>query len=257
MDRIVFGRDLDGSEEVEGAGGHQMSSEEMRRGKGGGGKDGVWPRHARSNVDQIVFGHDAERPSNNQPAAPQQSSSAAPPGGGAAGFGLHSLPVPSAADLYSLCRLCGDQQGVTAYLARLYDCDSATLAPIVKSWYAIADLPPLVPPSRQRSAPPILPPEQPRPPLPYSPHGGAGSLAPSTPLLPAPASAPVRRTGSSADLLVASLRRVDARLNRQPSTNAHSVSPHNALRVSASMAAHAPMTMHVPSPCRRRARSGR
>ena len=47
-------------------------------------------------------------------------------------------------------------------------------------------------------------------------------------------------TGSSVDLLVASLRRLDARLNRQPLTTAlrYRVSHHNALRVSASMAWH-------------------
>ena len=54
VDRIVFGRDFDGSEEIEGEGGHM--SEAAPRGKGGG----VFRRNMRSDVDSIVFGRDLD-----------------------------------------------------------------------------------------------------------------------------------------------------------------------------------------------------
>ena len=60
VDRIVFGRDMDGSEAIEGAGGHQSTAEYMLRGKGGGGTDGAWPRHARSEVEGVFCYHDQQ-----------------------------------------------------------------------------------------------------------------------------------------------------------------------------------------------------
>jgi hypothetical protein len=56
VDRIVFGRDMDGSEVIEGSGGHQDEEEAALRGKAGGGKDGRWPRHERSEVQRLFHG---------------------------------------------------------------------------------------------------------------------------------------------------------------------------------------------------------
>jgi hypothetical protein len=134
--------------------------------------------------------------------------------------------VPSAADLFSLRQLCGDEQHVTDYLAKVYACESSTLAPLVRAGYVIANLPPAVPPSRQRTAPPSM--------LAAETH----KLPPTVPMPPPPASAPLGRAASSAELLVASVRRVDAlhggvqaaaaslrRMNAQLHTRSSSILP--------------------------------
>lgn len=181
----------------------------------------MWPRHNRSDVDRIVFGRDMDcseeaegappRPVADVPALPVAARGAShghnEPVAAAIGF-LDKLPVPSATDLYALTRLCGDVPAVAQYLSGLYQCDRTMLEPIVRSWYKVANVPPVVPPSRQRSAPPVLAPAA----------QVQDASVTAVPMVP-PASAPLVRAASSAEL-IASLRRVDARLNRQPS-NAH------------------------------------
>lgn len=61
------------------------------------------------------------------------------------------LHPPTPADLFGLLKLCGSEDGVTEYLARLYGMEASTIAPTVHGW--IKSLPTVPPPSRQRSAP--------------------------------------------------------------------------------------------------------
>ena len=170
VDRIVFGRDMDGSEEVEDA---QMPSIESRRldgtrrGKGSGAADGAWPRHMRSDVDRIVFGRDMDgseevedghvhvapvstrRPdppvAMSRPARSIPSTSAMPP----------SYAPPSASDLFALHRLYGGNRArITQFFASQWGADPAAIAPLVHSWLEM--LPPveMLPlPSRSRSSP--------------------------------------------------------------------------------------------------------
>jgi hypothetical protein len=64
---------------------------------------------------------------------------------------------PSYEDLYALYQLCGGRQAeVVATLARLWGTSARLIEPAVAAW--LADLPPILPPSRSRSAPAVLPP---------------------------------------------------------------------------------------------------
>ena len=62
--------------------------------------------------------------------------------------------VPAMEDLMGLYQLCGSEEKVVDYLARLNGIPNEAIAPIVHSW--IQALPKLPLPSRQRSAPPAL-----------------------------------------------------------------------------------------------------
>ena len=64
--------------------------------------------------------------------------------------------APSLEDLYALRALCGSEEGTIAHLARCFDIPAETCAPVVHEW--LEALPPIPPPSRQRSAPPVLAP---------------------------------------------------------------------------------------------------
>ena len=64
---------------------------------------------------------------------------------------MERLTVPSMDDLYGLVKLCGSNDGVVNYLARVYGLEADIIKPTVLEW--LSALPPLPPPSRQRSAP--------------------------------------------------------------------------------------------------------
>ena len=65
-----------------------------------------------------------------------------------------SLAAPSADDLHGLLKLCGSEEATVAYLARIYNLPAEEIAPTFKAW--LRELPPVAPPSRQRSAPPMV-----------------------------------------------------------------------------------------------------
>ena len=65
------------------------------------------------------------------------------------------LVAPTPADLLGLLKLCGSEDSVVDYLARVWGMDASTIAPTVRGW--IKALPAVPPPSRQRSAPPAAP----------------------------------------------------------------------------------------------------
>lgn len=122
------------------------------------------------------------------------------------------LQHPTPETLTKLRKLCGNDAGVIALLAKQFGLPVEQVAPIVKAW--LAELPPPPPPSRQRSAPPQL-------------DGPAvhlcGAAAAMHPLQraaapPPPASAPVK-SGSAASVLAA-MRALDNRMNRHSNPNA-------------------------------------
>ena len=113
------------------------------------------------------------------------------------------LAAPSPDELHHLVRLCGSEDRVIALLAKTYGLSAETIAPTVLEW--IAALPPLVPPSRQRSAPPALAPSVAAPVVIAGRPRGPDILPIKTP----PASAPVR---SSAEL-TAAMKAINTRLN--------------------------------------------
>ena len=71
-----------------------------------------------------------------------------------AGSISRSLAAPSADDLHGLLKLCGSEEATVAYLARIYNLPAEEIAPTFKAW--LRELPPVAPPSRQRSAPPMV-----------------------------------------------------------------------------------------------------
>lgn len=72
---------------------------------------------------------------------------------------VRSLSKMSYEDLHELFRLCaGNEAEVVQTLARLWQMDPSAIRPLVRSWFSIATFPPIVPPSRSRSAPPVLSP---------------------------------------------------------------------------------------------------
>ena len=121
-------------------------------------------------------------------------------------FAIHA---PSPEDLFGLLKLCGSEDGVIAYLARLWSMSTTAIGPTVRGW--IKALPDVPPPSRQRSAPPVI-----------SPAVSAFALANATAgqhakrppqvmqIREPPPSAPVP---TSAPNLVAAMRALDARLS--------------------------------------------
>ena len=123
--------------------------------------------------------------------------------------------VPAAEDLMGLYQLCGSEEKVVEYLARLNGIPAETIAPIVRSW--ISGLPKLPVPSRQRSAPPVLnPPFASVAAAVAKAVSGAPAAARSSTQLPPqvmkivpPSSAPAR--GSAG--VVAAFRALDSRLN--------------------------------------------
>ena len=127
------------------------------------------------------------------------------------------LHAPSPEDLFGILRMCGSEEQVVRFLARTYEVAPEIIAPTVRGW--LKELPPVPPPSRQRSAPPLLEPAaaatascvcgaQPA-------NFGTGApdrLRIKTP----PASAPIR---GSASEVVAAMRALDTRLNHSTRAN--------------------------------------
>jgi len=116
------------------------------------------------------------------------------------------LRTPSSDDLHALKKLCGSDDLVVVHLARCYGVPVETIAPTVLRW--LKDLPPVQPPSRQRSAPSVMAPAVMESAL----RRVVASARPPEvmPVRTPPASAPVK--GDSA-ALVAAMRRLDTRLN--------------------------------------------
>ena len=104
-----------------------------------------------------------------------------------------------AGELQGMLNLCGSKESVVALLARRYNIPAAALAPTVMQWFAT--LPPVPPPSRQRSAPPTL-----APPRLALNAGRAPTKAP-------PCSAPVESAAS----VMAAISSLNSRLNRSAS----------------------------------------
>jgi len=105
-----------------------------------------------------------------------------------------------AAELQGMLNLCGSKESVVALLARRYNIPAATLAPTVMQW--LATLPPVPPPSRQRSAPPTLAPPR----LALDAGRAPTNKAP-------PCSAPVESAAS----VMAAISSLNSRLNRSAS----------------------------------------
>ena len=121
-------------------------------------------------------------------------------------FRIHA-PTPD--DLFGLLKLCGSDDKVIDYLARLWGMDSSSIAPTVRGW--IKALPAVPPPSRQRSAPPLLSPAVTAYALARAPAATRAMRPPDVLRVEPPPSAPVQ---SSREAVIMAMRGLDARLNQ-------------------------------------------
>lgn len=148
------------------------------------------------------------------------------------------MKTPTPDELQRILKLCGNEAGVIALMAKQYGLPAEAIAPTVRGW--LAALPPLPPPSRQRSAPAnldahlnsLVATRRGGKELPYP---GALPTPPSAGSRPGvpPASAPVQGRASTAEV-VAAMRALDSRLNSASvAKNALAVKPSTQQRAGA------------------------